>query len=119
MQLVLLALQKMEEAPNPAETAVTIANAIDDRFLLFGVEFIPGHVQRNFGQAREAFKLREQRPVFWLGPGFDRAFIQGLAFVGNDQVEIEIDGVAEALATRAGAIRIVERKQPWLRLFIK
>src|ERR1017187_4860570 len=104
VQLVLLALQMLEEAADAAETAGTI----DNHLLLLGVQFIPGHVQRNFRLPREALKLGEQRPVFWLRPGLNRTFIQGLAFVRDDEVKIDVDGVAEALATRAGPIRIVE-----------
>jgi len=58
--------------------------------------------------AREALELGEQRPVLWFCPRLDSAFVEGLAFVGDDEAEIEIDGVAEALAARAGPIRIVE-----------
>ena len=104
MQLVLFALQILEESTNAAEPADTIHNQL----LLFGIQFIPGHVQRDSACRAKRFKFREQRPVFWLGPGFDGAFIQGLALVGDDQVKIDVDGVAEALAARASAIRIVE-----------
>src|SRR6266853_2209983 len=104
----------LEEAADAAETTVTI----DDQLLLLGIEFVPGNVQRNPRLAREAFEFGEQRPVFWLSPRLDRTFIQGLALVGDDEVEIEIDGVAETLATRAGAVRIVEGKQARLRFFV-
>src|ERR1700704_1915051 len=98
----------LEEATDAPETAVTIAVTIDNKLLLLSVELVPRHVQRNPRLAREALELGEQRPIFWLSPGFDRTFIQSLASVGDDEVEIEIDGIAEALATWAGAIRIVE-----------
>src|SRR5467141_593644 len=98
----------LEEATDTAETAVAIGVAIDNQLLVLGVEFIPGHVQRNPRLPRETLELSEQRPILWLRPGLDRALIQGLAFVGDDEVEIEIDSVAEALAARASAIRIVE-----------
>ena len=48
-----------------------------------------------------------------MAPWFKR-----LGFVRYDQVKIEIDGVAEALAARTRAVWIVERKQPRLRLLI-
>ena len=38
--------------------------------------------------------------------------------VRNHQIKIEIDGVAEALAARAGSVGIVEREQPRLRLLV-
>ena len=106
MQLVLLALKMLEEATDTAETAV----ALDDEFLVLVVEFVPRQVQRNFGLAREASELGKQRPVLWFCPGLDRAFVQGLALVGDDEVEIDVDGVAETLATWAGAIRIIEKR---------
>src|ERR1017187_6814602 len=85
---------------------------------MLGVEFIPWHIQWNFGLACEALELGEQRPVLWLSPGFDSTFVQGLALIGDDEVEIDVDGVAEALATWAGAIRIVEGKQARLGLIV-
>jgi len=114
VQLVLLALKILKKSADAAETVV----AIDDQLLLPGIQFVPGHVQGNSGLAREALEFGEQRPVLWLGPGLDRAFIQGFALVGDDEVEIDIDGVAEALATWAGAIRVVELKTGAARLFV-
>src|SRR5713101_5566200 len=49
---------------------------------------------------------------------FDRAFAESFRFVRNNSIKIEIDGVAKPLTARASAIRIVERKQARLRLFI-
>ena len=72
----------------------------------------------NAGRARVAAHLRCQRLVLGLGPRLDRAFGQRQRLVRNHQVQIEIDGVAEALAARARAERIVEREQPRLRLFV-
>src|SRR5260370_385583 len=104
VQFVLLALEMLEEATHAAEIAVTI----DNKLLLLGVEFIPGHVQRNPCLPREALQFGEQRPVLWLRPRLDRTFVQRLALIADDEVEIEIDGIAETLAARTGAIRIVE-----------
>src|SRR5580658_2656083 len=104
VQLVLLALKMLKESAHAAKPA----SPINDEPLLLGVQFIPGHVQRNFSRASEALELGEQRPILRFGPGLDRAFIQSLAFVWDDQVEIEIDRVAEALATWTGAIRIIK-----------
>ena len=70
------------------------------------------------GLLGEALEFGEQRAVFRLGPGLDRAFVQRLRLVGNHQVEIEINGVAEALAARAGAVGIVEGEQPRLGLLV-
>ena len=48
--------------------------------------------------------------IFWTGPGLNRPTFERLSLVGNDQIEIEVEGVAESLATRAGAVGIVEEK---------
>ena len=51
-----------------------------------------------------------------LGPRLDRAFVERQRLVGNHQVHVVIDGVAEALAARAGAERTVEAEQARLGL---
>ncbi len=71
-------------------------------------ELGPGYVEGNSGEAGDAAHLCAQRLVLGLGPGLNCAFGQGLRGVRNDQVHIEVDGVAEALATRAGTVGIVE-----------
>src|SRR6202035_2614670 len=53
-----------------------------------------------------------------LGPGLNDAFVDGLAAIGDDQIDIEVDGVAKSLATRARAVGIVEGKQARLGLLI-
>ncbi len=86
--------------------------------MLLGIEFVPGDVQRNFCLAGEALEFGEQWAILRFRPGLDRALVQSFTFVGNNEVEIEIDGVAETLAARAGAVRIVEGKQARLGLFV-
>ena len=44
-------------------------------------------------------------------PGGDGAFGEGFGFVGDDKVGVEVDGVAEALAARAGSVGVVEREE--------
>ncbi len=66
--------------------------------------------------AREALQLGEQRTVLGLGPGLDGAFGERPRLVRDDQVHVEVDGVAEALAARAGAVGAVEREQARLGL---
>ncbi len=114
MELVFLALQVIEESAHARE----LAFAIDDRFLLLGIEIVPGHIQRNLGRFGEAFEFREQRTVLWLRPWLHGSFVQGLCFVRNHQVQIKVDGVAKSLATGTSAIRIVKRKQTRFWLFI-
>src|SRR6202008_2631370 len=60
----------------------------------------------------------EERPVFRLRPRLNRTLAQSLHLVGNDEVKVEVDRIAESLAARARPIRIVEGKQPGLRLLI-
>src|SRR5271157_4875770 len=65
---------------------------------------------------REALQVGEQRAVLGLGPGLDGALGERPRLVRNDQVHVEVDGVAEALAARAGAVGAVEREQARLGL---
>ena len=114
VELVFLSLQALEESADSRKPVLAIHNYV----LIFRAEFIPRHIQRNFSQSREAFEFREQRAIFRFGPGLNRTFIQSLAFVGDDQIEIEINGVAEPLAARTRSIGIVEGEQPRLRLIV-
>ena len=107
VQLVLLFLQMLEEAAHSEPLSVAFQNELP---LLF-FEVRPGHVQRNSRQARNPAHLRAQRPVLGLGPRLHCAFGQRFGRVGNHQVHVEVDGVAKALAARAGAIGIVEGEQ--------
>ena len=52
------------------------------------------------------------------GPGGDGPLREGAGAVGEDEVGVEVDGVAEALATRAGAVGIVEGEETGLRLAV-
>ena len=85
---------------------------------LIGRQVFPGNVERDTGSARVALHLGGVGTVFGLGPGLDRAFGERQRLVGDHQVEIEVDGVAEALAARTGAVGIVEGEQARLGLFI-
>ena len=101
MQLVFLALQMLEESAHAPELVV----ALDHPALLLGAQIGPGHIERNAGRARVAPHLGRQRLVLRLGPRLDRAFRQRQRLVGNHQVQVEIDGVAEALAPGTSAVR--------------
>ena len=114
VQLVFLAFEMIEEAAH----ARKLAFAIDNHPALLGLEFRPGNIQGNIRLLGKALQFSEQRAIFGLGPGLDGALIQRLRFVGNHQVEIEIDGVAKTLAARTCAIRIIEGKQARLRFFV-
>src|SRR5262249_9631776 len=53
-----------------------------------------------------------------LGPGLDRALGQSFHLVGDNEVEIEVDCIAEPLALGARTVRIVEREKAWLGFFV-
>ncbi len=74
-------------------------------------EIVPGNVEGDVGCFGGALHLAVVRAVFGGGPGGDGAFVKGLGFVGDDEVGVEVDGVAEALAARAGAVGVVEREE--------
>ena len=114
MQLVLLALQVIKESAHPRKAAF----AADNHPLVLRIECCPGRVERNFHLLSKALQLGVERTVLRLGPGLDSTLSQSLGLVGNDQVEIEVNGVAETLATRARAIRTIEREQPRLGLLV-
>src|SRR5271155_2558970 len=94
--------------------ATKTALAIGDHRPLLGLQFVPSHVQRNASLARETLEFGEKRTILWLRPRLDGAFVQGLALIGDHEVEVEIDRVPETLTARTSSIRIVKRKQPWL-----
>src|SRR5882724_10136561 len=107
MQLVFLALEVIEKSAYAEE----LAFALNHHTALLGVKISPSDVKRDARLLGEALQFGKQGSILGLGPGIDGAFVQRLRFVGNDQVEIEVDGVAKTLAARAGAVRVVERKQ--------
>ncbi len=112
MELVLLALHLREEAVDAGEGSLAAQHNLSRRFR----QLSPGHVERHAQLRRVLAKLREPGPVLGAVPGVDGAFGQAEAFVGNDQVQVEVHRVAEALAAWAGAVGIVEAEQARLRL---
>ena len=52
-----------------------------------------------------------------FAPGFNRALSERLAVVGNDQVGIVTENIAEPLALRTGAERMVKGKKDWTKWF--
>ena len=82
------------------------------------VKVDPCHIQRNAGLLGVALQIREQRAIFRLGPGLNRAIGQGLHLVRDDEVQIEVDGVAKSLTLGTRAVGIVEREKPWLGFFV-
>src|SRR5689334_4949150 len=90
----------------------------DDHPALLGIELRPRDIERDIDQLGKALQLGEERAIFGLGPGLDGALVQRFRFIRNDEIKIEVDGVAKTLAARTRAVRIVERKQARLRFFV-
>src|SRR5262249_22290483 len=110
--LVLLGLEPAEEPEDARELLV----ALEYQPALGLVEPRPGHVERDPAASREALQLVLEVPVVRLVPGLDRALAEAPGLVGHDQVEVELDEVAEAVARRAGAEGVVEGEEPGLGL---
>ena len=104
VQLVFLGFQVSEEA----------ADEIVHQLALFAGQVGEGRAKAHLAAGGLA-EIAEPRAEFRLRPGVDRAIIERKRFVGNHPVQVEIDGVAEALAARAGADRRVEAEQNGLR----
>ena len=96
MELVFFALEGSEEASDAGEAAV----AIFDETLLVGGEIVPGDVCGDACGFCGSLHLAVVGAVFGGGPGGDGAFVERLRLVRDDEVGIEVDGVAEALAAR-------------------
>ena len=116
VHLVFLAFEPLEEA---VDAFVGVAVAVkDDAALLVG-ELVPGHVEADVGGLRGALERGEVRPVVRLAPRLDRVLLDRLLLIGDDQVEVELHHVAEAVTGRARAERVVEREQPRLRQLVE
>jgi hypothetical protein len=114
MEFVLLALEQRKEAVDSRKAPC----AIENEGLLIESQVEPRHVHRNAVLLRGTLQLSEVGAVFRTVPWVDRAFIQGLRFVRNDEIEVEVDSVAEALAARTGSVGIIEGKKARLGLAI-
>ncbi len=89
-----------------------------DDALLGGFEIVPGDVGGDAGLLAEALEVAVHGAVFAGGPGGDGVAVEGLRLVGDDEVGVEVDGVAEALAAGAGAVGIVEGEEAGLGLAV-
>src|SRR5690606_33505858 len=116
VDLVLLPLEPGEE---PADARIVAAIAFDHDPPLLGGEIAPRRVERNAEPLRLALQGRELLPVVRLRPRLDRPLPDRLRGIGHDEIEIELDDVAEAMARRAGAERVVEREEPRLRVLVR
>ena len=120
--LVFLALEPAEE---PADPFVALTRAcrrvvapVDDEPLLVGGQLGPGDVEAHFAFSRGPFQLGQLSAVVRLAPRLDGALADRLRRIGDDEIHVELDDVAEAVAGRARAERVVEREQPRLRIFV-
>ena len=118
MDLVFLPLEPAEEAAD-ARVLLRILGAFDDEVLLLVGQVLPRHVEKHLRLLRRALQLRELRAVVRLGPRLDRALLDRLLRIRHDEIHVELDDVAEAVAGRAGAERVVEREQPRLRILVR
>ena len=110
MQLVFLGFQIVEESANPAEARP----ALDDVILFFVCEIAERHGHAHLaalGRRRRPLQLPEPLAALRLGPWLHRAFFQREPLIGNRQVHVVIDGVAETLAARASSGGTVKAEQ--------
>src|SRR5246127_5585046 len=109
VELVLFALEPIEETLHAIELVFRIT--LEDEPALLGSKLSPRDICGNAAASRPFASLLQEHAVTRLGPGFDRAVIERLARVRHDQVQIEVDRISKALATRTRAIRVVEGKE--------
>src|SRR5262249_37002275 len=100
------ALKPAEPTPDAVEFAVPVDDSVPLRF----TQRLPRHVGRNLflAAARQqlaAFALRRFR-----APRFDSAAGECLAWIGEHQIQVQIDDAAEAATAVARAERAVEGK---------
>ncbi len=117
VQLVFLSFEPGEKAIDARKVGVRIA--LNNEVSLLGGELAERNIERNAASASESLQILPKGTITRLRPGLNNAFVDGLAAVGNHQIDIEIDRIAEALATGAGAVGIVKRKQARLGLLIR
>ena len=115
VHLVLLPFEPGEEAADPG---VLAAVALDDDAALGVGQILPGRVEVDAQASGLALERGQLRAVVRLGPWLDGAAADRLGGVGHHQVEVQLDDVAEPVARRAGAKRVVEREQARLRRLV-
>ncbi len=115
MDLVLLALEPAEESAD----ALVVVGAFDYEPLLLVRELGPWDVETDLRLLRGALQIGELRAIVRFAPRLDRALLDRFRLVRHDEVHVELDDVAEPMARRAGAERVVEREQARLRIFVR
>ena len=117
MQLVFFALQPVEKSFDAF--VVVLGIAFENQPPLFRGELTPRHVRRNSATARPFLCVLKKHSVTRFRPRFDRAVVERLARIGNDQIQIEIDGISKPLAARTRAVRIIEGEKPRLGFLVE
>src|ERR1019366_112206 len=102
-----------------AANAVKLVVAFDENVAVGLGQVAPGDVEWNAGAARVALHLGAEGTVLGLRPWLDRTLIQGEGWIGDDEVHVEVDGVAEALALRTRAVWIVKGEETRLGLVVR
>ncbi len=115
VHFVLLPLEPPEEAPDPL---VLLAVAVDDERPVGRRHVLPRDVQADPPLPGRPLQFREVRAVVRLRPGLDGPLLHRLRLIRHDQIQVQLDDVAEAVAGRAGAERVVEGEQPRLRILV-
>src|SRR5215813_3009978 len=119
MNLVFFPLEPAEESTDAVITALGIVSGPVDHESLFVVrEFFPGHVQTDAPCARRFLEFRELCAVMRLAPRLDCAVLNRLRRIGHDEIDVELDDVAEPVARGTRAEWVVEREQSRLRIFV-
>ena len=95
-----------------------VADGIQNEVHLIRIQFPDRGIQRDSLSPSGLLEIVEIRAISRLRPRFDGALVERETPVGNHQVQVEIDRIAESLAARTCAKRIVEREKPWLGIFI-
>ena len=117
VHLVALSLQPLEPAADAVVLAVVPASlAVDDEPAVLLVQLGEGAFQRDAPALAELLELPQLPARGAGGPGLDGAVGDGLGGVRDHQVEVEVDGAAEAVTGLARPQRAVEGEQVGLRL---
>src|SRR5207237_6489550 len=112
--LVLLPLEPAKEAAD----SLVVVGALDGEADLFVREIAPRYIEPNLALARGALQLGELRTIVRLAPRLDRALLDRFRAVRHDQVHVQFDDVAKAVADRTRTEGVVEREEPRLRILV-
>ncbi len=116
VDFVFLLLEEPEEPRDALESSV----ALDHEAPIGLGQGVPGRVKRTgLGSLATRLSSAQRRSVVRLGPRFDGPAVEGLRRIRHDEVHVQFDHVAEAMAGRARAERVVEREQPGLRDLVR